>query len=85
VDGEFEFPSALAVVPGLGLVVREFTNDRLQVFATPDTLAIAAMSHSRVAWMGAVARGVFRRRQRFVGEKGAPARGVKRPREVRRL
>jgi hypothetical protein len=33
--------------------------------------------------MGAVARGVFRRRQRFVGEKGAPARGVKRPREVR--
>jgi hypothetical protein len=84
-DGEFWFPTALAVVPGLGLVVREDGNERLQVFATPDALAMAAMSHSRVAWMGAVARGVFRRPQRFVGEKGAPARGVKRPREVRRL
>ncbi len=31
-DGEFEFPSALAVVPGLGLVVRERGNERLQVF-----------------------------------------------------
>jgi hypothetical protein len=61
-DGEFMFPTALAVVPGLGLVVRERGNGRLQVFATPDAIAMAAMSHMRVAWMGAVARAVPRRR-----------------------
>jgi hypothetical protein len=31
-DGELKWPAALAVVPGLGLVVREFGNERLQVF-----------------------------------------------------
>jgi hypothetical protein len=31
-DGEFKLPSALALVPGLGLVVREILNERLQVF-----------------------------------------------------
>jgi hypothetical protein len=31
-DGEFNLPSALALVPGLGLVVREISNDRFQVF-----------------------------------------------------
>ena len=31
-DGEFYSPSALALVPGLGLVVRECINDRFQVF-----------------------------------------------------
>ena len=31
-DGEFNGPSALALVPGLGLVVREFGNGRFQVF-----------------------------------------------------
>jgi hypothetical protein len=31
-DGEFDCPSALALVPGLGLVVRAITNDRFQVF-----------------------------------------------------
>jgi hypothetical protein len=31
-DGEFFHPSALALVPGLGLVVREINNCRLQVF-----------------------------------------------------
>jgi hypothetical protein len=76
-DGEFFFPTALAAVPGLGLVVRD---GRLQVFATPDTIAMATMSLSRVAWMGAVARAVLRRRQHFQGEKGGPARGVKRTR-----
>jgi hypothetical protein len=30
--GEFAGPTALAMVPGLGLVVREFGNRRLQVF-----------------------------------------------------
>ena len=62
-DGEFYGPTALALVPGLGLVVREFGNDgRLQVFATPDAIAMAAMSGVRVAWMVAAARGVARRR-----------------------
>jgi hypothetical protein len=32
-DGEFRNPTALALVPGLGLVVREEGNGRLQVFA----------------------------------------------------
>jgi hypothetical protein len=31
-DGEFECPSALALVPGLGLVVREVNSGRFQVF-----------------------------------------------------
>jgi hypothetical protein len=31
-DGELWYPAALAVVPGLGLVVREWVNERLQVF-----------------------------------------------------
>jgi hypothetical protein len=85
-DGEFWSPSSLAVVPGLGLVVRELGNNgrsntgRLQVFATPDAIAMAAMSVMRVTWMGAVARAVLRRRQHFQGEKGGPARGVKRTR-----
>jgi hypothetical protein len=61
-DGEFYNPTALAVVPGLGLVVREAGNRRLQVFATPDAIAMAAMSPCRVAWMGVVARAVLRRR-----------------------
>jgi hypothetical protein len=57
-DGGFCCPSALAAVPGLGLVVRELGNNgRLQFFATPDTIAMASMSASRVGWMVAVARG----------------------------
>ncbi len=80
-DGEFSCPSALAVVPGLGLVVREYVNERLQVFATPDTIAMAAMSPVRVAWMTAVARGVLRRQQ-VAGTHGGPAFGVKRCRSA---
>jgi hypothetical protein len=63
-DGEFVLPSALALVPGLGLVVRDVGNrGRLQVFATPDAIAMASMSAPRVAWMVAVARGGSRRSQ----------------------
>jgi hypothetical protein len=57
-DGNFRFPTALAAVPCLGLVVREYTHG-LHVFATPDALAMAAMSPVRVAWMAAVARAVL--------------------------
>jgi len=59
---ELRFPDALAVVPGLGLVVREYGKGRLQVFATPDAIAMAAMSPCRLAWMGVVAVAVLRRR-----------------------
>jgi DNA-binding beta-propeller fold protein YncE len=82
-DGEFWGPTALAVVPGLGLVVREAGNRRLQVFATPDAIAMATMSPARVAWMAAVARGVFRRLNPsgVAGEGRDPAgRGKKRVR-----
>ena len=61
-DGEFNCPTAVAVVPGLGLVVRECGNERLQVFATPDAIAMAAMSCMRVAWMVAVAQAALGRR-----------------------
>jgi hypothetical protein len=61
-DGEFSWPSALALVPDLGLVVREFGNGgRLQVFATPDTIAMASMSAARVGWMVGVARSITHR------------------------
>jgi hypothetical protein len=58
--GEVCHPSALALVPGLGLVVREYSNvGRLQLFATADAIAMAAMSISKTTWMTAVARACF--------------------------
>ncbi len=57
-DGELWGPTALVIVPGLGLVVRDL--ECFQVFATPDTIAMAAMSYMRVAWMTVVARGMAR-------------------------
>jgi hypothetical protein len=61
-SGEFRCPIALALVPGLGLVVREFgSGGRLQLFATPEVIAMASMSPHRLAWMAAVARGVLSR------------------------
>ncbi len=74
-DGEFNGPTALAVVPGLGLVVREWIYERLQVFATPDAIAMAAMSPNRVAWMGAVAQAVLRRRVHVPPRARATKRG----------
>jgi hypothetical protein len=58
-EGPLNGPSALALVPGLGLVVREQNSGgRFQVFASPDAIAMASMSVARrVAWMVAVARG----------------------------
>ena len=50
--------SALATVPGLGLAVRHCTG--VQFFATPDAIAMAAMSSCKVAWMAAVRRGMSR-------------------------
>ena len=57
--GEFDSPTAIAVVPGLGLVVRETENGgRVQVFGSPDVISMAVMSRHRVGWMVAVARSV---------------------------
>ena len=76
-DGEFRFPSALALVPGLGLVVREWDNEgRFQVFASPDAIAMVSMSVARVAWMVAVARGgVFRAGSTSVSQQQRAAPG----------
>jgi hypothetical protein len=75
--GEFWCPSALAAVPGLGLVVRDIHG--LHVFATPDAIAMAAMSPTRVAWMAAVARAVLERQTAPPGSRGQAGR-AKRPR-----
>jgi hypothetical protein len=52
-------PSALALLPGLGLVVRMY--DQVQLLVTPDATAMDAMSHDRAAWMVAVYRAVLSR------------------------
>ena len=56
-DRELFAPTVLALVPGLGLAMREDGNGgRLRLFATLDAIAMASMSAPRVAWMVAVAR-----------------------------
>jgi hypothetical protein len=50
------FCLSLALVPGLGPVVRH--EKGVQFFATPDAVAMAAMSPCKVAWMVAVCRGL---------------------------
>jgi hypothetical protein len=60
-DGQFRAPVALATVPGLGLVVRENPNDRLQVFATQGTKRKWGMSTIRLAWMSAVIKATLAR------------------------
>ncbi len=63
-DGEFSCPTAVALVPGLGLVVRDCGG--LQFFATPEVVAMASMSAARVAWMVAVRRGQCHRELRIL-------------------
>jgi hypothetical protein len=57
-------PTTMALVPGLGLVVRDFL--RIHVFSTADAIAMAAMmaamSSNRVGWIVAVVRGIAARR-----------------------
>jgi hypothetical protein len=68
VDGEASLalpdaPLALALVPGLGVVVRgsnALLSGHVRVLTTPSLLAIASMSVPRVAWLVGVARGVLR-------------------------
>jgi hypothetical protein len=74
-DGELDYPTALALVPGLGLLVREggYRGTCVQVFATQDVFAMATMSALRVGWMVAVARGVLWRHGPFARPAGASA------------
>jgi hypothetical protein len=55
-------PTALLIVPGVGLwVLGEFdSRGRLQLFATPETIAMAFMSLLHVGWCVAVVHGVLR-------------------------
>jgi hypothetical protein len=74
-DEQYCFPAALAVVPSLGLVVREVgKGGRLQVFATPDAIAMASMSPTRVSWMCAMARAALRREAGSATHAGRAAR-----------
>ena len=69
---EFSWPTALALVPDLGLAVREFFNGgRLQVFAARDAIAMASMSVARTTWLACVARAVIRRTLRTGAGSGA--------------
>jgi len=56
-------PFCLAVLPGVGLVVRHDAG--VQVLATHDAIAMAAMSACKVAWMTAVCRGPMTGKHRF--------------------
>ena len=64
---QFENPFAMCFVPGLGLMVRDGENRKtkglVRVLATHDFIAMTRMSHRRVAWMVAVARGIERRKE----------------------
>ena len=55
------YPLALAVVPGLGLLVLRHDTG-VHFLATPDAVAMAAMSACKVAWMVSVCRGLGARR-----------------------
>ena len=73
-DVELNLPIALAFWPGLGLVVREFFNGPLQVFATPNMVAMAAMSASRVGWMTATYRAAVKRIRNAAADAQDPCR-----------
>jgi hypothetical protein len=53
-------PTTLAMTPSLGLAVRDSQykdGGRVQIFATPDAIAMACMSSAHVGWMGSVVLG----------------------------
>ena len=55
-------PEAMAMVPGLGLMVMEaYGCGEVRVFSSYETIAMAGMSAHRVGWMVAVARGIATR------------------------
>jgi hypothetical protein len=71
---KFENPFATCFVPGLGLIVRDGdrreTKGLVHVLATHDFIAMTRMSHRRVGWMVAVARGI-ERRKKGMGKPGS--------------
>ena len=83
-SGKLLSPIALALVPGLGLLVRDSAPDgarlsggsgsgsgRVQVFAPPDVLAMCTMSPCRLGWMLSVYRACLLRAHGDQG--GVPA------------
>jgi hypothetical protein len=62
-DGQWFVPVTLALVPSLGMVLRELDlfDGRLQFFSKLDAVAMDSLSPHRVGWMVAVARGIQRR------------------------
>jgi hypothetical protein len=81
-DTDLMSPSALALVPGLGLVVRE--ERRLQFFASPDYIAMASMSPNRVAWMAGVARCAGARARAVTAKASSKAGSAGRSKGTRR-
>lgn len=57
-DGKFSTPSALALVPGVGLVVREMAGHRLQFFASLDGIAVTPITVAG-GWMVGVVPGAL--------------------------
>ena len=55
---ELSCPASLALVPGLGLLVREWGGEQVRVLALEDDVAMASMSPHRVGWMVAAVRAV---------------------------
>lgn len=53
-SGKFQYVSALATVPGVGLLVRD--ESRVQVFSRPEDRRMAGMSRARAAWLGCAVR-----------------------------
>ncbi len=60
-ERHFDSPTALGVLPGLGLVVRSEAPISLHILVHPDAVHMASMSCCRVGWMVAVARAVLYR------------------------
>ena len=54
----FNTATAVTVMPGIGMVVREYIATTVHFLVTRDVIAMARMSRDRVAWMVAVARGL---------------------------
>ena len=72
-------PTSLALVPGVGLFVRNVGTSSVNMFVTHNSIAMERMSDVRVQWMAAVARGTEARRRR-AGVVRAEGSSGKRPR-----
>lgn len=67
-------PVAMSLVPDVGLFVRDYARNCLQLFLSPDVVDMACMSADRVAWMVAVVRGTMLRQASRASAASTPAR-----------